>query len=193
MKNEHGFATIFGLCFILVVALVVKGIQESETNHTHEATDFQIEFDLQNMADGGIYEAAEIVRVAKENGTELLPVSETEGSRSEHQIILVPSRTKEISGGKIQLTVWGERVNIQLAKRNYPAYTKTKDGKPKYGYALFSVVEFTDDTGRKKFRRAFAYVIDGYGYNVSERKFYNVTPTDDDKKIHFLELPSGTE
>ncbi|MBQ7454584.1 MAG: hypothetical protein IJS69_06015, partial [Selenomonadaceae bacterium] len=60
--NQRGFATIFGLCLILVIALIVKGIQAAEFNHIHETADFQTEIDLQNAADGGIYEAVEEVR-----------------------------------------------------------------------------------------------------------------------------------
>ena len=52
--NEKGFATILGLCLILAIALVVKGIQESEGNHVYATTDFQTEYDLQNAAEVGI-------------------------------------------------------------------------------------------------------------------------------------------
>lgn len=168
MKNERGFATIFALCFILVVALVVKGIQEAETNHTHEATDFQIEFQLQNAADGGIYEAAEIVRVAKETGKPLL---------SDKKNSVLVSRTKEILYGTIQLTVWGRIKKIQLFTMNYLTYKPTPiTGNDDDCYALLSVAEFTDEAGNKKYRRAFAYV-----------------PDDDDTTIHFLEQVSVTK
>ena len=65
MNNERGFVTIFALCLIIVVALVVRGIQESDANRNKEADILLAEFDLQNAADGGIYEAAEKVRVGK--------------------------------------------------------------------------------------------------------------------------------
>lgn len=170
MKNERGFATIFALCFILVVALIVKGIQETETNHTHEATYFQIEFQLQNMADGGIYEAAEIVRVNK--------ASDEEPLLSDKKNSVVVSRTKNFSHGKIQLTVWGRIKQIQLFDINYSTYKITPHSPvvTNDGYALLSVATFTDEAGNKKYRRAFAYVLD-----------------DDATTIHFLELPSVTK
>ena len=63
--NEKGFATIFGLCLILAIALVVKGIQESEMNHAYETSDFQTEFELQNLADSGIYRAVDEIKKKK--------------------------------------------------------------------------------------------------------------------------------
>ena len=70
--NEKGFATILGLCLLLALVLVVKGIQESEGNHAYEMTDFQTECDLQNAAEVGIYKAVKIVR----DGPNPLPGSE---------------------------------------------------------------------------------------------------------------------
>ena len=54
--RQKGFATIFGLCMILAIALCVKSIQEAEMNHARETTNFQTELELQSAADGGIYE-----------------------------------------------------------------------------------------------------------------------------------------
>ena len=44
--RQKGFATIFGLCLVLVIALVVKGIEEAEMNHAYEAMNYQAEFEL---------------------------------------------------------------------------------------------------------------------------------------------------
>ena len=64
--TEKGFATILGLCLILVIALIVKGIQEAEMNHAYETTDFQAEFDLQNAADSALVETVdEAVKLIK--------------------------------------------------------------------------------------------------------------------------------
>ena len=57
--NQKGFATIFGLILILAIALVVKGIQESHANYNYETQYLQTEFDLQSVAEVGIYMAAE--------------------------------------------------------------------------------------------------------------------------------------
>ena len=188
--NERGFVTVFALCLILAIALIVKGIQESDTNHNYEAANLQTEFDLQNAADGGIYEAAEKVRVATENGEELLPASRIEAERQKNQIHLV-SHTTESLYGQIRVDVWGERLHVQKYKRDYPSYAKNTDGKPLYGFVLFSVAEIDSKNLGKKYRRAFAYVIDGYGYDSDKNQVVqkSVDPSLENK-IHFMELPS---
>ncbi len=178
MNNERGFVTIFALCLILVIALLVKGIQESDMNHNYEAADLQTEFDLQNAADGGIYEAAEKVRAASENGQELLPTNTVSNheERKKSQIPIHLSKSSiKTARGTITVKVWGERLKIQNYKRLYPSYTKNPQGVPKYGYVLFSVAQLKNKrTNGKIYRRAFAYVVDGYGiefYNGKEAAF----------------------
>ncbi len=56
--REKGFATIFGLCLILAVAFVVKGIQAAEANHAREVLSFELEQILQSAAESGIIEAS---------------------------------------------------------------------------------------------------------------------------------------
>ncbi len=191
--NERGFVTVFALCLILVIALFVKGIQESDTNYNYEAADLQTEFDLQNAADGGIYEAAEKVRVASENGNELLPASNvpTTQARKNNQKLLVTSSTKT-ARGTITVKVWGERLKIQGYKRLYPSYKKNSQGAFKYGYVLISVAQLDSDRiGGKIYRRSFAYVVDGKGMtNSGELINETVAPKDKDV-VHFMELPAG--
>ena len=183
--NERGFVTIFALCLILVIALVVKGIEESDTNHNYEAADLQTEFDLQNAANGGIYEAAELVRDNKG----LLPANNVPPFRKNYQKQLV-KRSIKTERGTITVTVWGERLKIQAYKRKYPEYTKISQGDPKYGYVLLSVAQLDDKRiGGKIYRRAFAYVVDGYGMNSLGQ---TVNESAADKTvIHFMETPSG--
>lgn len=192
--NERGFVTVFALCLILVIALLVKGIQESDTNHNYEAADLQTEFDLQNAADGGIYEAAEKVRVSAENGEELLPTKFAHSiSRRDYQKQLV-SRSIKTARGTISIKVWGERLRIQDYKRLYPSYNKKEVGERKYGYVLFSVAQLDNDrTGGKIYRRAFAYVVDGKGINDSWKKVNETVAPEDKDVVHFMELPSGKD
>lgn len=169
--NERGFVTVFALCLILVIALFVKGIQESDTNHNYEAADLQTEFDLQNAADGGIYEAAELVRSEQKN----LPASNSTSpqTRRNNQMQLVnrPIKTKR---GTITVTVWGERLKIQGYERLYPSYKKDSQGAVKYGYVLFSVAQLDSDRiGGKIYRRSFAYVVDGKGIEYYYRLDYD--------------------
>lgn len=55
--RQKGFATVFGLCMILIITLIVKGIQEAETNHAREVLNFEMEQVLQHAAESGIIEA----------------------------------------------------------------------------------------------------------------------------------------
>ena len=186
MMNERGFVTIFALCLILVVALVVKGVQEFDTNRNYAAADFQTEFDLQSAADGGIYMAAELVRSGKKN----LPVHASEGARRENQIPLVTNHTVKTLYGTIRVDVWGERLRIQDYERLYPSYKKSPRGDVKYGYALFSVAEIDSERFGKMYRRAFAYVIDGYGVNHLNEIVEPTEADDEDKDVvHFMTLP----
>ena len=187
MKSEKGFTTILALCLILVIALVVKGIQESAMNHAYEAMDFRSEFELQNAADSGIYEAAEKIRenVERQSHRKLVDFD---------KIKLVHSGTKTTARGEIiSVSVWGTRVNIQGYIRNHSDNSKEEINSPawpKYGYVLLSVAEM--DSGHmngKIFRRAFAYVVDGIGLNDLYKPDTKPVDPKDENVIHFMELP----
>ena len=194
--NEKGFATIFGLCLILIIALYVRGIQEAENNHAHETSDFQIEFDLQNAADSGIYMAA---RAVKENPN-LLPNNGGEiYSTARNCQVEVLNKTVESSSGSITVDVWGERLIIKPYKVDY---SSKKDGKyvakkiedgEKYrlyciGYILMSRATIeSEQLGGKLYRRSFAYVI--------EKRVRDKTVTRNNVKYRDLEVedPSAEE
>ena len=178
--RQKGFATIFGLCMILAVALCVKGIQESEMNHAYETADFQAEFELQNVADGGIYEAAELIRL----GQKKLPANPSPyeyNRKYQRQLInkTINYFNADRQSKSIKLRVWGERLTgtyqqFQSYQKNYPTGRTAIDA-PKSGYILLSVATVSNSrmTG-EIYRRAFAYVLD-----------------DDATKIYFMSLPSG--
>ena len=172
--RQKGFATIFGLCMILAIALCVKGIQEAEMNHANGTTDFQTEIELQNVADSGIHEAAEIVRLNK-NKLPANPWAISPNQRKDYQKKLI-DRTSPDKNFKLE--VWGERLKgdrqaFQSYQKNYPT-GRTPKGSRKSGYILFSVAS-TSNAGLtgKIYRRACAYVLDG-----------------DATKIYFMEVPS---
>ena len=176
--RQKGFATIFALCIILAVAIVVKGIREAEMNHAYETADFQAEFELQNVADSGIYEAAEMIRLDEE----LLPANPwawSNSQRKEYQIKLINRPIKFFDGylKEITLEVWGERLRnnqqFQSYQKNYPT-GRTAQGSLKSGYVLFSVATTSDSRlSGKVYRRAYAYVLD------------------DDATVHFMTSPSS--
>ena len=159
--NQKGFATVLGLCLIMAIALCVKGIQESATNHFYATTDFQTEIDLQNAAESGIYAAAD--KICQELATNKNYLLSKEVNRRYHQI-LVFSTTQKTSSGDISVEVWAERILIFPYKVNYAVrvnskYRADKIGDSKEVYTLSSDAEiYNERIGRKLYRHAFAYV-----------------------------------
>ena len=168
--KERGFATIFSLCLILIIALIVKGINESEMNHAYETADFQAEMELQNAADRGIYEAANQVI----NGEVELTLNNTPtlaGSRKKFRKQFGNKRY-----GSIIVETWGEHVMLKsyLVKYNVKKIVNKKTvikniaketGEPAQEvYVFLSKAEpkpNSDDKrweGKKIYRRSFAYV-----------------------------------
>ena len=177
--NEKGFATIFGLCLILAIALVVKGIQESEMNHAYETSDFQTEFELQNLADSGIYRAVDEIKKNSLSYNRRYPPlgsSHPEGgsARYDGQFQLISENIPSERLEEIKLEVWGERIFMNHYERQYPSYDKVLMETTKKAYVLFSWAEVES---KQIYRRAFAYVL------------FNEDGTSD-SVIHFMELPS---
>ena len=134
--KQKGFATIFGLCLILILALVVKGIQEAEANHAREVLNFGTEQALQSAAESGIVETAE-------------NLSDDEPKTSER--IFTGTKIFKHDGQTIQIRVevYGERGKIYIKKKGY-------DGVYFMSYASTESPFFT----KKIYRRAYAYVLD---------------------------------
>ena len=132
--NEKGFATIFGLCLILAIALIVKGIQESEMNHAYETANFETELKLKNAAEVGIFKAAAEIK----NNQQILPLQENFTIES--------------------VEVWSEGTD----KTDYKISVEvSSEGTDKTDYTLSSTAEIENKhTGEISYRRAFAYVKD---------------------------------
>ena len=179
--NEKGFATILGLCLILALALVVKGIQESEGNHAYETTDFQTELNLQNAAEIGIYMAAEEVKSELVKDENYLPFNWSYNRKPQKKVI--DNRTIKILDSSTKVDVWGERLLIVPYKVDYApdpdVANKIDDGKTieqRKCYGFFSKAELTNPrTGGKLYRRAFGYVLQD----------------DNTWTIHFLNVTAG--
>ena len=177
--KQKGFATIFGLCLILIIALIVKGIQEAEANHAREVSNFQPEQALQNAAYSGIIEAAEFVR---QNPDHLL--------YEEEQITIkksVPVSNKTFKNGEqsvsINVEVWGERGKIYFYKKKMSngKVKCTKIKEPQVGVYFMCRASIDNGFwGEKIFRRAYAYVL-------SEEQDGSFL---DDTTIYFMELPT---
>lgn len=143
--TQKGFATIFGLYLILVIALVVKGIQEAEANHAREVSNFQTEQALQLAAESGIVEAAEKVRKTPS----ILPYPNWWDISASKVKVLNTTKTFK-QNVTISVEVWGERGII---------YTNGKNGKD--GVYFMSCASTDSNVWSKKiYRRAYAYVLD---------------------------------
>ena len=171
--KQKGFATIFGLCLALVFALIVKGIQEAETNHAREVSNFQLEQALQNAAYGGILEAAEFVN----KNPDYLPFDLDNEIFKVQKKIPVDNATFKNDEQTIQITVevWGERGKIYFYKKKIVngqvKSTEIKDELAGVYFMSLATIKsgFWDE---KIYRRAYAYVLDN------------------DTTIYFMELPT---
>ena len=134
--KQKGFATIFGLCMILVVALIVRGIQESETNHAREVSNFEFEQALQSAAESGIVEAAEKIR-GKNFTKGKIPVSNKTLKKAEKNF-------------SITVEVWGEHGNIKgLPSPNEGVYLMGR-----------AMIKKGGAWGEDIYRLAYAYFLD---------------------------------
>lgn len=185
--RQKGFATIFGLCLILVVALIVRSIQEAEKNHAREVVNFETEQALQLAAESAIVEAADKVRKTPS----LLPYSNGIKSQSQKKIPVSPKTFKRGEQSiNITVDVWGERGKIYRYDNNgtlirfklYDADGKEIINKTHcVGNYFMSYAEIDDRFfGEKIYRRVYAYVIDDADLVAK----YNNTA------IHFMELPT---
>ena len=182
---QKGFATIFGLCMILVIALIVRSIQDAEANHAREVVNFETEQILQSAAESAIVEAVEKVR----NGTITLPYSQAKKSDK----IPIPVKS---SDDDITVEVWGERGKIYrytTDNNNNNVLIRFElyddDGKEIVNKTHCDGVYFMGTAtidggffGTKIYRRAFAYIIDDAEL-ATEYK---------DTTIYFMELPAGS-
>lgn len=171
--RQKGFATIFALCLILVIALIVRSIQEAEANHAREVVNFETEQALQLAAESGIVEAADKVR----RGIETFPDSEWLPNSYRQKKIPISSKTFKRGEQEIKITVevWGERGKI---------YRYAENKSPTHRDGVYFMSRATIDKGsfgEKIYRRAFGYV-------HSEKQDDGTWK--DDTTIHFMELPT---
>lgn len=165
---------MIGICFLLIAALFVKGVQESEYNYSYITTDFKTEADLQNVADSALIEAMNRIK----NGEISLEKSLKYGysNRSENQYEItdkIQISNKLIDDVEVKVFYeYGKFVdddgNIYFAERQYPSendvfYKETVSGKKddviRKGVILISVASREIDNN-KIYRRAIGYFLD---------------------------------
>lgn len=152
---------------ILVVALIVRSIQESEANHAREVLNFEFEQALQSAAESGVIEAAEYVRKHPDE----FPVDDGWPWTESKKKVSVKNKTlkKEEKSFKITVEVWVERGNIIIDDVGHGGVYLTGDATIKDGFF-----------GEEIYRLA-------YGYFLSEKQADGSYK--DDPTINFMELP----
>ena len=192
--NEKGFFTLIGICFLLIAAILVKGVQESERNYSYVTRDFQDEVELQNVADSALLEAVEMI---KSNEVELIESTKNFSNRRENQHKIID---KTVNGANVQVFyeygkyteqdyinsehVTLEKGNIYFGERQYTSdgkyndkFFKDADNKDltKKGVILISVASRKSENeimnDKKIYRRALGYFL---------------TDGDEDGKIYFM-------
>lgn len=168
--NEKGFFTIIALALLLVIVLLIKTVQETENNYAYGAMSFEIESELQNAADGGIFEAVEKVQ----SGSVVInPPTEVElilPRQNWQRKISVTQPQKSDRFKNISVVVYAERGKIEKYSRKYSAEDNFTGGKgykdeklnfEKDGVIFISVAEGEENiTGTKKFSKSLAYILD---------------------------------
>ena len=138
--NERGFFTLIGICFLLVAAIFVRGLQESEGNYYNVTRNFHDEVELQNAADSALIKAVEITDFSAQIDNPIL------------------NETWE----KIHVEVYAEENIFELYERTYRAsgIDDTKIYSGKRGVTLLSVASRDNDkmTG-KIYRRSLGYFL----------------------------------
>lgn len=179
--NEKGFFNLIGLCFLLIISLFVVGIQETENNYSYGAINFQTELELQNAADGAVYEAAEKIRLNPDELIEPTSVeillSRNNGYGQRKISVSQPEKSERLEN--ISVEVFGERLSkttIDRYERIYSAeddytggagYKDTDLNDKKHGIILIGVAKGEEKfTKTKKFRRTLAYILDDDEKNI---------------------------
>lgn len=172
--NERGFFTVIGICFLLVAAILVKGVQESERNYIYITKNFKDETDLQNIADSALIEAVESIK----NNPELVPKRIMVDDRKNYQPVIISRKIGQDKNVIVRAergldTLNGDIGNIRHMERKYksgiPYNDKITDSDRK-GVILISVASREID-GNKVYRRALGYFL---------------TDEDADGKIYFM-------
>ena len=169
VMRQKGFATVFGLCLILIIAVIVKGIQESEANHAREVLNFEMEQALQSAAESGIVTAVEtgILTSTKEFKF---------GEPPNETTIYINIEVRRDSGNIYHYNKHGTNTKFKIYDEN-----GTEIGKKDHTAGVYFMSRAEMDSsffGKKIYRRAYAYIID------------DSEVSDDYKdKIYFMELP----
>ena len=155
---------------MLVAAIFVKGIQESELNYAYIAEDFKTEMELQNAADSALIEAVDLIRKGTVN---LEPSNAIYHSGNQHKFPLPYSTI-----GNIKVEVWyeygkdSEGGRFHFMERNYSQEKDVEIGEQnKRGVILISVASRDSDImSGKVFGRAIGYIFMDGDENILDKE-----------------------
>lgn len=175
--NERGFFTVIGIGFLLIAAIFVKGVQESEKNYSYITQDFKTEVELQNIADSALIEAVELI---KNKDVDLIESTPIFSNRKElqHEITLNNSYDADVKVfyeyGKYKDNIgniWFQTRRYTVGGYNDGDFKKVNNEYlRKKGVIVISVASRDTDYG-KVYRRALGYFF---------------TDEDEDGKIYFM-------
>ena len=176
--NERGFFTLMGLCFLIVVAVMARGVQESEGNYYSVTDDFVQAAELQNIADSALIEA--VNSIDPDNVEKTLPKRTLPRYKGQRPID-VPNAvnlandydanvevyaeygkyTELVYNSETRTTEEKELGNIWLKRKVYPErdiVDRYLENNQREGVIIISVASReSDKTGGKIYRRAIAY------------------------------------
>lgn len=162
IMNERGFFTLIGICFLIVVAVIVRGVQESEGNYYSIAEDFQTAAELQNIADSALIKAMDMIAPKVE---EILPKRVMNERRADYQPEILSETIDENTVVRVRAEYAIDQSNnnigtIKRMERKYKFGGNFEDVEtettPMKGVVLISVAS-RDTAKGKVYRRALGY------------------------------------
>lgn len=159
--NERGFFTLIGLCFLIVAAVIVQGVQASEGNYYSVADDFVEAAELQNIADSALIEAVDIIKSPEFELKESKKIFYNR-NENQHEINLNNSYDADVKVFYEYGKYTDDKGNIQLMEREYKSGNVINDklisDTNKKGVIIISVASRkSEKIDRKIYRRAIAY------------------------------------
>ena len=162
--NERGFFTLMGLCFLIVVAVMARGVQESEGNYYSVTDDFVQAAELQNIADSALIEAVDLIKSGK---VDLKESVRNFYNRSVNQYPIFEKTVGDVDVttfyeyGRYNEPIDNKYGNIWLKRKVYPErdiVDRYLENNQREGVIIISVASRdSDKTGGKIYRRAIAY------------------------------------
>lgn len=166
--NERGFFNVVGLCLLLVVAISIAGVHETERNFSYNVANVQLAHELKNVADSALVKAAEIVRDADDKqlvAKEIHKIPSLSLQREQRKQIYA-DEVKRSDSQNISVEVLaeiGEIKHLHIVKYN-GSRVDCKQGSSFEGVVLISVASYAEH-----YQSSRAYLL--YDTNVANYEY----------------------